>query len=125
MKTIENTIRWLKNIRDDAAATLDHIRLWEPDVKTTLYKSRKEKAEIALRALKHTQWIPVQERLPEDNTEVAVTIDGGGEIGTFVSSDYHSGGQWQYWNGVIAWMPLPEPYKAAEQEDHYENITSQ
>ena len=56
-----------------------------------------------------TGWIPVEERPPEDGTEVLVTVDSAD--GAFASTDIYSGGEWQDYNGVIAWMPLPEPYK--------------
>lgn len=134
MKTTKDAIKWLENIRDDAVATLDHIRLWEPDVNTMLYRSRKEKAEIALRALKHTQWIPVQERLPREPEEGLTDIEdlqeyivmiAGAEKSTCLQ--YAGNGEWireGKFYSVVAWMPLPEPYKA-EQEADYENTTSQ
>ena len=75
-----------------------------------------------------TRWIPVSERLPEDYTDVIATVKEHykDEIGYFVfpqarySKEY--GWEWpyeagtDYWtglNGVVAWMPLPEPYKAS------------
>ena len=58
-----------------------------------------------------TSWILVSERLPEEYREVAVTVDGKGEIGAFVSSDTCVEGDWHNWDGVVAWMPLPEPYR--------------
>ena len=62
------------------------------------------------------RWIPVEERLPEDGEEVLVTVEGFNsekydKIPSFASSDVHVSGEWQNWNGVIAWMPLPKPYK--------------
>ena len=69
-------------------------------------------------------WIPVSERLPTGQTEVIASIhDDSGDT----PFDYTASG-WvtddgEYWivDGeinyhVIAWMPLPEPYKA-ESED--------
>ena len=66
-----------------------------------------------------SEWIPVTERLPEGRTEVIVSChnDSGDR-----SYDYTSYG-WittdrEYWivdneqnDYVIAWQPLPEPYK--------------
>lgn len=64
---------------------------------------------------KKQKWIPVKERLPEDGAEVLVTVEGyenekDDKIPSFVSSDVQVSGEWQKWNGVIAWMSLPEPY---------------
>ena len=57
-------------------------------------------------------WIPVSERLPEKNGEYLIT----GRQGAVNKRRYHDG----YWYGnwsVIAWMPLPEPYKAESKLD--------
>lgn len=63
-----------------------------------------------------TRWIPVTERLPEEEDEYLVTIDGNRYYATtsYWSKGYYTAG-WQ-WNddNVIAWMPLPEPYKRGQ-----------
>lgn len=61
------------------------------------------------------KWIPVEDRLPEKGREVMVTVEGYevqkyGKLDSFTSSDVYIHGEWQRWNGVIAWMPLPEAY---------------
>lgn len=63
------------------------------------------------------RWIPVSERLPEDNKEVLVDRNAGPYLAWFED------GEWRTEDFVIdkefepiAWMPLPEPYKA-ESED--------
>lgn len=41
-------IKWMKNVRDDAVVTLDHIQKNEPNVSPMLYTGRKEKAETII-----------------------------------------------------------------------------
>lgn len=65
------------------------------------------------------QWIPCSERLPEKNRGILVTEKGG-----FIRHcEYVNYGDFQEFitieegmsvDDVIAWMPLPEPYKGEE-----------
>lgn len=59
----------------------------------------------------HVRWIPVSERLPEKNGAYLIT----GRQGAVNKQRYHDGHWYGNWS-VLAWMPLPEPYKA-ESED--------
>lgn len=71
----------------------------------------REAEEMAIQALEQTQWIPVSERLPEENGEYLVTrkspvyeyVDIVKKTNIFCSGDIAS--------DIIAWQPLPEPYK--------------
>ena len=71
------------------------------------------------------QWIPVTERLPEEDGEYITTVEDG--EGMFVTSDYWRQDlkQWGFWSvdeeydevwrrvtNVVAWMKLPEPWRA-------------
>ena len=74
------------------------------------------------------RWIPCSERLPDDveigeeyPTVVFCTSDGAVYVGGY---EHYLGGKWWYmdtWEdeakGVIAWMPLPEPYKEGEKNE--------
>ena len=60
-------------------------------------------------------WIPCSERLPKENTEVLMSLEWGIDIGEYRNGDWHS--EWinYYDDGdVLAWMPLPEPWKGAD-----------
>ena len=59
--------------------------------------------------VKEYRWIPVTERLPEEDTKVYLACCDDG----YVVSIMYSGGKWLIADAnIIAWMPLPEPYKA-------------
>ena len=91
-----------------------------------------EVTEQCIKAMKATnripRWIPVSERLPEHNMSVLITVRRyDGEI--VVRSGYYyahgdnsifhadNGNCWKIdEDGLLAWQPLPEPYKA-ESED--------
>ena len=64
-------------------------------------------------------WIPCSERMPENNGVYLVTIIfdiDETESGRDVTKAYFcsQSKKWQYFSNdeVVAWMPLPEPYKA-------------
>ena len=60
------------------------------------------------------KWVSCSERLPEENDEVLVT--GKVDNALYVDIDEWTGsGFWINAFGVIAWMPLPEPYKGGEE----------
>lgn len=53
-------------------------------------------------------WVPAKENLPDKNTCVIACFDDG-----FIASVEYTN-NWQLWadsGDVIAWMPLPKPYK--------------
>lgn len=61
-------------------------------------------------------WIPVSEQLPEEVGTYITTADYG-KYGLAVGQRYYHGKGigWED-DCIIAWMPLPEPYKANNEE---------
>lgn len=66
---------------------------------------------------KQARWIPCSERLPEDNIHVLCQFNLGGMGECYLAHGaFHLvGGVIMTCNEVIAWMPLPEPYKIPAQ----------
>lgn len=77
------------------------------------------------------RWIPVTERLPENDNEVLITIWDAEDDYVEVYKGFYQGHEWwtQWCHGcskikdepcgeniVIAWMPLPEPYRGGDSE---------
>lgn len=65
-------------------------------------------------------WIPVSERLPEHEGWYLVSLKNGNvQKAWYRVAPINQGGS--YWRGSIkrpiAWMPLPEPYKAGRASD--------
>jgi len=60
-------------------------------------------------------WIPCSERLPEAPTFCIVTTDGSYndviDIAMYMSDGWHKASK------VLAWMPLPEPWKGELKDD--------
>ena len=100
---------------------------------TTGYKAGQirmaERIEEIIRKHMNDGWIPVEDRLPEDDIEVLITyadVDNENETGIDITTYGYAtlGGnklgykEWRnpfpYFKGnykVVAWRPLPEPYR--------------
>lgn len=67
-------------------------------------------------------WIPVSERLPENDGFYLATLDGAnvGENRPFTGLAEFEDGKWiddeEDYKCVIAWQPLPEPYQGGREE---------
>ena len=74
--------------------------------------SCKNGQEIARSSRDNDSWIPVEERLPEDETMMLVTCQTKAGKRS-VNRAWYGTGCWHgtgSMSGVTAWMPLPEPY---------------
>lgn len=64
------------------------------------------------------RWIPVTEGLPEIGDRALVTIPSIGEtfvtIGTYAGEYRWHISDYGFCEKVIAWLPLPKPYKEGE-----------
>lgn len=71
--------------------------------------------ELLSKAEKHSNWIPCSERLPKEHEHVLICVHYNGKYSMvgYYDKDFGWYGQWgaYVYNQVIAWQPLPEPYK--------------
>lgn len=81
----------------------------------TLNITDSEIVEKAIRnGIPQQGWIPVTERLPEDNIHVLCQFNLNGMAECYLAHGvFHIvGGVVMSCNEVLAWMPLPKPYEA-------------
>lgn len=103
--------------------TVDHDRDWiigciEHDgfIHTHRFDKANQIIHDALSA--EAEWIPCSERLPSESGWYLITVQGCEKVADM--EWYYS--EWDAWNGVsseqqvIAWMPLPKPYKGGDDE---------
>lgn len=83
------------------------------------------------KAEEYGKWIPCSERLPEEGKIVIVDI--GSDYGNrrylfayYTIDDYmdcwrNANTGFRIWRSVIAWMPLPDPYREVTDEENLES----
>lgn len=87
------------------AVIKDKNLLSEAMEKLARYEDAEEKDRLG-------QWIPCSERLPEDNTDVIICFYSG-EVTEmrYLGNGIFQGIYEHTTKAIVAWMPLPEPYK--------------
>ena len=108
-------------------AQIDSVEDWhrQPEIHFTDWRENYKPEDCPLKEVPSGKWIPVNEELPITEDEVLVTyIVNGNRKKRYVETAYYypTIDEWNSINGeyripntkveIIAWMPLPEPYKA-------------
>ena len=79
-------------------------------------KSLNDAVELIHKLRKKNEWIPCSERLPKEEERVLVCSDKG-DIEISMGCMFDSTGEFEWYTSgwkfgtVVAWMPLPEPFK--------------
>lgn len=108
----------ISRLKEGAPFSELYIRAWE------------EALEMAIKALEQeskTEWVPVGERLPENFQRVLVTLvnyngDKVVRVAEYIGKQriFQIKENRDIWEvgekGLLAWRPLPEPYKAESEE---------
>ena len=99
--------------REEAISILEMLRFPEP-WEQKLSKGAEEALDRAISALSENkgEWIPVSERNPDiyKKVEKYLITDDEGQVRTACFVSCGEACWWDYLH-VVAWMPLPEPYK--------------
>lgn len=123
-------LKWFKDYNEEEYCGGDRIKNEHGEWYYKVDEEDLEAFDEAIKALEGSSWIPVSERLPEaeygesdsvlvcfeNETQDVLYFDGSnwryptGE--TYISVNHKN--DWH--NKVVAWMPLPEPYKGKEKE---------
>lgn len=108
--------------REAAVKHLKH-RLYEtatnnPDIAGVFSEIADNRVETWIEELPSAQqrWIPVTERLPEEDGTYIVCLDDRSVFEYDYISKWWDDDAWQYCGkDVVAWMPLPDPWKGGEE----------
>lgn len=88
------------------------------------WEEQNKALHMAIEALSaEAEWIPVSERLPKKGEVVLITNGKGNVRCGQYRSEHDVRGDTHYWwwkgktvESVLAWMPLPKPYKGGDTE---------
>ena len=77
------------------------------------YETGKKDGYVSAKAeeMRKSEWIPVTERLPEEKGLYLVSVKNDHNRRYSKTCWFHGGNNWFARQDVLAWMPLPEPYR--------------
>lgn len=128
-KILEEIMQYTKDVYEcDLGDIVEYQRRNREDKCTYIVQGIEEATEFIRSHMddeEHDGWIPVEERLPEDGMYLC-TLDGElcGIEETFTGMCGIENGIWDEPDCVIAWQPLPEPYKPKKDNLATEHIMS-
>ena len=98
--TREKAISWLKELT------------WHEGEDVPIYDEDVEAIKMGIKALEQKpKWIPVTEGLPEKDGLYLVSVKND-NLRRYSKTCWYSDKNWFARHDVVAWQPLPQPYKA-------------
>ena len=92
----QKAIKWMKNVRDNAVVTLDHIAKEEPNVSPMLYAGRKEKAETIINGFEELE----KYRAIGTTEECMAAVDKQTAKKPMQQGVFDNKGVFHTWNGI-------------------------
>ena len=115
-----------ETVRSVFGAYINDLKAYSSKPDRPMFRRLEEVRDKAINARESQRWIPVSERLPKAGEyvgDVAKYYLVQNEYGDMLVARYTHSGYWEqiyqlkpYDDEIVAWMPLPESYKA-ESED--------
>ena len=110
-EAIENAEKKAEEIRNEAEHyEIAGVNIYGCEERAQEWEQFAEWLKELKQLREQAEWIPVSERLPEEDNQYLICFNDGE-----LDLDYYCRGFLNY-SGVIAWMPLPKPYKAESDE---------
>lgn len=102
--------------REEAISWLEPF-IWREGEDVPIYGTDIEAIHMAIKALEQEQkWIPVTEGLPKKDGLYLVSVKNEHNR-RYSKTCWYSDKNWFARQDVVAWQPLPEPYKAESEGD--------
>ena len=103
--------------RDTSLEAVNELKYYAGFNQDKVIEQIQEAMDMGAEALKMQCWIPCSERLPEETGSYLISgVWGSGKFAVgdcdFSVNDGYFRTAWNF--DVLAWMPLPEPYKGGE-----------
>ena len=116
----EQTMSMISELVGELKARAHLSGIWGETINEHLFNKAADTIEMLsekAREPRQREWIPCDERLPEENKEVLISFEWGIDIGEYRDGEWHSEFINQYDEGeVLAWMPLPKPWEGTDDD---------
>lgn len=123
-RSLEEGMVITRDMREKLYGALCKLKDYEdtglsPDEVESLNEFEESNAQKYLIEIAKHRWIPVEERLPEnDNSVLMCSAAGGVDVGWWTGVRWVTGfSHADVAKNIIAWQPLPEPYRPERRKD--------